>query len=67
MGNIIYNTLGIYLGYILYWMPLKALKGEATLSAGDYDLTISKGNREIKRLFIQDEILMAEFRFVLNA
>ena len=47
-------------------MPLKALKGQATLSAGDYDLKISKGDREIKRLFIQDEILMSEFRFVLN-
>ena len=48
-------------------MPLKVLQGVATLSAGDYDLTISKGNREIKRLFIQDEILIAEFRYVLNA
>ena len=37
-------------------------KVDAALLAGDYDFSISKGNRQIKRLFIQDETLMTEFR-----
>ena len=39
---------------------------EAALTAGDYDLRMSKGNREIKRLFIQNETLMTEYRSVLK-
>ena len=35
---------------------------DAALLAGDYDFSISKGNRQIKSLFIQDETLMTEFR-----
>ena len=35
---------------------------DAALPAGDYDFSISKGNRKIKSLFIQDETLMTEFR-----
>ena len=37
---------------------------DAALTAGDYDFSISKGNRELERLFIQDEMLMTEFRLV---
>ena len=39
---------------------------DAALTAGDYDFSISKGNREIERLYIQDEMLMTEFRLVFE-
>ena len=38
---------------------------ESTLSAGDYHLRITKNGRNIERLFIQNETLMAEYRLEL--
>ena len=55
--------------YVMNNIPKKVLievesaMTEYALTEGDYDFRISKDGRYIKRLFIQNETLMAEYRF----
>ena len=37
---------------------------DAALTEGDYDFSITKNDRKINRLLIQDEKLVAEYMFV---
>ena len=43
-------------------IEVESAVAEYALAEGDYDFRISKDGRYIKRLFIQNEILMAEYR-----